>query len=922
MKWSSFFKPWNPAKGGRRLLKTLQRLKSEVQEVQRLISQWNQNHFSIPQAQELFLSLKQEVGLHGEAHIRIRACALLVWLSEKRCGETFLLFEEEKLWTIRFYPEQIFATLVLLEGFFAEQATGEGKTFSLLLAVFVKSFSCSQIHLLTANTYLAQRDTQFAQFLLEPFGISCATLQTSLSRKQKQALYHKQLLWGTLQDFIFDELQNFQVRSLEEQVSLRKECLFLDELDTVLIDEATLPFYLYHRTQKTQSSTHTPSSSLAVLQGIQEILVQQEKRIEEIWKAIDLELQKKPENPPFTKNLAYFLYLIHQGNPRHPRWFPFFQRYPQWVKPYLQNSVLFKTELLDTALWYQIQERYFRVFLTEKGEEFLKEHLGFDPYEILASSPFSSPSEESALEQKAQEALFLKDRLLFAHLFLEKDQHYFSEDQITVIENRTGRPHPQKKLKDGLHSALELKEYGHFQEKETLLAQSSLQNYLAPYPFFAGICGVAFPVQNELKQRYKKPLVPIPSHFPEIRQDFPTRCVATREEQENEVFALLQQAQEIGRPVLLGTRDTASCEYWAERLKAKGFCVQSLHAKNLNEESRILEQAGKAYQITVASKVAGRGTDIQIQNETCDFIARQCLKLIVQRLPAFSLLRLSGTLEKKLLEHYLPEYPQLKESLLEQDRFILRFGLAPPCGDSPPKILDFCPGLEVILVDFMDDLRSELQFRRRAGRQGAPGLSRVLLSLEDPLCRQDPQLLPGIPHFLKRLQDHQERLALQERERRECSICWDRTESLFHNLFYEIRHEFLETPYQGERFQSILPSAFLKDFSVLRERVPFCVLEILESWDRELHAFLEESEGLRRSSLFHFRPFEVHTRWLHEEFQEVLQRFWNVLQEIVQKGEEKSVYRRPPLSRSCERFLREMEGKKQDQRGNQERSEG
>lgn len=856
----------------------------QVQKIQEQSEIWEKcSSFSLlEKSRELQLRAKQN---EQEEALVIEACALVDLACRKRKGETVEILGKKRIWTLTFYPTQFFAALALLKEEVVEQSTGEGKTFSLMISAYVLSLFYPQLHIMTANTYLAERDFALYRFILEPLGVSCAYNGAHLSWREKQALYSNTILFGTVQDFGFDYLRNHLVRNPKDSLWHKQSCTLLDEVDSILLDEASTPLILCREYQRKFDFSQIIKMVQTLQEKQQEVIFFLLQKLKNNLNRFSKKTQIKTQH---QEKLFLIIYTIQLGDPKNKALYELLSQYQMLSQHYFKQFTSLRRSLEKNAqkdLYYKVNEEKMYVYLTEKGLEWLTETLGEDPYEIKPGK---------AENKRAREHIFLIDRLLTAFLLLKKDVHYILSNQdICLVDPLTGRKQEGKRLRFGIHNALRIKENIQTSKEEKVCGQITIQSYLNQYSFRSGTCGVAFPAQKEFDKNYQMRVIPIPTYRPEIRYDYPVLGYGTFSEKMNALISLLEQARSVGRPVLIGTRDILNCENIAHLLTQQNFSVQILSAKNTEIEHHVLSQAGAFAQITVATNVAGRGADIVVEKETLEKIAERYIQILKQEQNPPVLLKIYSLYEKTLLEESLTRQDQEWSCLEAKNGWEATSDSKKSREDF--HILDVAIGLETILVEVMEEMRIEEQFRRRAGRQGVPGVSRVLISLEDSLLNLNLSYVPGIVFQEEDLRKWQETLSQRNCEFRDLLMSFDHIYNFFRLRIYTFREELLQNKIhwstffspQWEEYWLVKEILLLKQETEKRteEELALCrkvIQEKQKAWaekwdslfretalrecDQWAESFIFEAEFSHQYAFYHQGPFDYYFRELERLF--------------------------------------------------------
>ncbi|MEG4313715.1 preprotein translocase subunit SecA [Pseudomonas sp. FIP_A4] len=531
--------------------------------------------------------------------------------------EAFAVCREagKRVMGMRHFDVQLIGGMTLHEGKIAEMRTGEGKTLVATLAVYLNALAGKGVHVVTVNDYLARRDANWMRPLYEFLGLSVGIVTPFQPPEEKRAAYAADITYGTNNEFGFDYLRDNMAFSLQEKNQRELNFAVIDEVDSILIDEARTPLII--------SGQSEDSSKL--YQQINALIPRLTQHIEE-------------EEGVVTQ----------EGH-------------------------------------FSIDEKSRQVELNEQGHQFIEEML--TQAGLLAEGESLYSAHNLGLLTHVYAGLR-------AHKLFHRNVEYIVQNnQVLLIDEHTGRTMPGRRLSEGLHQAIEAKEGLQIQPESQTLASTTFQNYFRLYKKLSGMTGTADTEAFEFMQIYGLPVMVIPTNKPLARKDFNDLVYLTQEEKFAAIIADIKECQGQGRPVLVGTATIESSEYVSQLLIKEGIEHQVLNAKYHEKEAEIIAQAGRPGAVTIATNMAGRGTDI--------------------------LLGGNWEVEVAKLENPTDEQvAQLKAEWQKRHQQVIEAG-----------------GLHVIASERHESRRIDNQLRGRAGRQGDPGSSRFYLSLEDNLMR-------------------------------------------------------------------------------------------------------------------------------------------------------------------------------------------
>lgn len=582
-------------------------------------------------------------------------------------------------WNMIHYDVQLIGGVVLHQGKIAEMATGEGKTLVSTLPAYLNALAGEGVHIVTVNDYLARRDQEWNGPIFEWLGITvdCIDKHQPNSEERRKA-YLADITYGTNNEFGFDYLRDNMVHSPEEMVQRKHHYAMVDEVDSVLIDDARTPLIISGPVAKgddQQYHIHKPR--------VQQLVQEQERIARNCLSEARKRFAEGDDDP---KGGGLYLYRAYRGLPKYSPLIKFLSEPGIKVKMqkaenyYLQDQMR-NMHIVDEGLLFQIDEKNNSVELTDKGiaaitksgedpDFFIMPDIGNKLAEIEKSE---MPNEEK-LKQKevllndyAQKAdrIHSVQQLLKAYTLFEKDVEYVVMDgAIKIVDEQTGRILEGRRYSDGLHQAIEAKESVKIEAATQTYATITLQNYFRMYHKLAGMTGTAETEASELWSIYKLDVVSIPTNLPMVRDDHNDLVYKTKREKYKSVIDEIEKLRNAGRPALVGTTSVEVSELLSRMLQQKKIQHNVLNAKQHAREAQIVAEAGLAGAVTIATNMAGRGTDIKLG-------------------------------------------PGVKEA----------------------------GGLAIIGTERHESRRVDRQLRGRAGRQGDPGTSQFYVSLEDDLMR-------------------------------------------------------------------------------------------------------------------------------------------------------------------------------------------
>ncbi len=619
-------------------------------------------------------------------------------------------------WDMIPYDVQLIGAVQLHRGQVAEMTTGEGKTLVATMPLYLNALAGRGAHLVTVNSYLAQRDAEWMGSIYRMLGLTvdCIDLYDPGS-PERRAAYHADITYGTNNEFGFDYLRDNMVHSLEQRVQRGHAYAIIDEVDSILIDEARTPLIISGPVSR---DTSTPFKKMAPVVGA---LYRKQSRLvgEMIAKAARL-LDSGGEDEYEAGEL---LLAAKRGGPKNKRLMKLFADEPAVVKlvekveaDYMRDKRLHE---IDELLLFAMDEKGSAVHLSDAGldelspgepEAFvvpdLSETMGEiqDDEELPVDAKREKIAElESEYADKSQK-IHVIHQLLKAYTLFRKDERYIvgEDGSIVIVDEFTGRQMPGRRWSDGLHQAVEAKEGVEIRGETQTLATITIQNYFRMYDKLAGMTGTAETEETEFHQIYNLDVAVIPTNRPIARDDRDDLIFRTKREKYTAIMDEVERLNRLDLPVLVGTTNVEVSETLSRMLKRRGLRHNVLNAKQHQRESEIVAEAGRPGAVTIATNMAGRGTDIKLGEGVTGS-------------------RTIGWARERDLdpESLAPADPVRYEDL----------------ADKPGDYVIEEGGLHILGSERHEARRIDRQLRGRAGRQGDPGASQFFLSLEDDLMR-------------------------------------------------------------------------------------------------------------------------------------------------------------------------------------------
>ena len=601
------------------------------------------------------------------------AFAMVKETCKRMCGSSWSVAGRDQTWEMIPYDVQIVGGIILHRGNVAEMKTGEGKTLVAAFPIYLNALTGRGVHLITVNDYLAQRDAEWMGEIYKRLGLSVGYILNNMTPDQRRENYNCDITYGTNNEFGFDYLRDNMALQKEDQVQREYAYAIVDEVDSVLIDEARTPLII---SGAVDAPVDTSFNDLRPL--VQNLVRKQNSLVASIVSEAE-ELMNEGKD----HDAGYKFLQALRGMPKHPKVMKVFQEAGSKKLAHQVESEFMRDKKLhevDDDLFFSIDEKTHVIDITEKGrntlapdnpEVFIIPDLGemlhdIDNNEKIPESDRGQEKDKAhQLHADRSGKIHNMTQLLRAYTLYEKDVEYVVQDgRVQIVDEFTGRILAGRRYSDGLHQALETKENVTVERETQTLATITIQNYFRMYDKLAGMTGTAATEAEEFGAIYNLDVLSIPTHRTVIRDDRDDLIFKTTREKYNAVVEEISRCHQTGQPTLVGTISVEVSELLSRMLKRKGIPHNVLNAKQHKGEAEIVARAGQRGAVTIATNMAGRGTDIKL-------------------------------------------------------------------GDGIKEL----GGLHIIGTERHESRRIDLQLRGRAGRQGDAGSSVFYLSLEDDLMR-------------------------------------------------------------------------------------------------------------------------------------------------------------------------------------------
>lgn len=598
----------------------------------------------------------------------------------KDSGFTYEFMGQHSKWEMVPYDVQLIGGVVLHQGRIAEMATGEGKTLVATMPMYLNALAGKGVHLVTVNDYLAKRDAQWMKPIYDYLGITVGSIQSNMDNEERKRIYNCDITYGTNNEFGFDYLRDNMVIEYTHMVQREHWYSIVDEVDSVLIDEARTPLIISGPVGKASDQKFDEMNP-----RVKRLVDAQSHLINKITQEASELLAKNTKED--TEKAGVLLLRASRGLPKHKKLLKLMQE-PEYQTLKKNTELLYlrdhasRMHEIDDELFYTIDEKNHQIDITEKGRElitssqegpemFVIPDIATEQSAIEGNDKFTAEEKRLKVDElnilyaERSDRIHTVTQLLRAYSLYEIDVEYVIQDnKVQIVDEFTGRILEGRRYSEGLHQAIEAKENVKVERDTQTLATITLQNYFRLYKKLAGMTGTAETEASEFEKIYKLDCVVIPTNRPITRDDRDDMIYKTRKEKYTAMINDIQTELKNGRAVLVGTTNVEVSELLSKMLKRTGVPHNVLNAKQHQKEAEIVANAGKKGALTIATNMAGRGTDIKL------------------------------------------------------DADVKKNG-----------------GLAIIGSERHDARRIDRQLRGRSGRQGDPGSSQFYISLEDDLMR-------------------------------------------------------------------------------------------------------------------------------------------------------------------------------------------
>jgi|WetSurMetagenome_2_1015567.scaffolds.fasta_scaffold02431_3 preprotein translocase subunit SecA len=613
------------------------------------------------------------------------------------------------------FDVQVMGAAVLHQGKIAEMKTGEGKTQVSVLAAYLNALTGKGVHVVTVNDYLARRDSEWMGRIHAFLGLTVGCLDTTEpGTPERRQAYECDITYGTNNEYGFDYLRDNMASSPAQLVQRELNFAIIDEVDNILVDEARTPLIISGPVTKSNREYEE------LKPRVERLVSAQSQEVQKVLNEIEPLIGKEGKE----YELGYKLLVVKRGAPKNKKLNKLLKeegvsKYMKQVETdYLREKKLYE---IDEELYYTIDESGHSAEMTEKGRTLVSQSnpdffVVPDLSELLHkidTDASLSPLEKSEKREEMHRAhaerserIHCVSQLLRAYSLFELDVDYVVQDgQILIVDEFTGRILHGRRWSEGLHQAVEAKEGVKIAGENQTLATITFQNFFKMYAKVSGMTGTALTEAGEFNEIYKLDVVSIPTYRPMQRVDHEDEIYRTHREKYNAVVKEITEMNKAGRPVLVGTTSIEKSELLSKLLLRAGIQHEVLNAKQHAREAQIVAQAGRLGAVTIATNMAGRGTDIVLGG---NFEANANNELFKEGI----------AVEDLTLDEKRKRYAKLYKQLEEEHAKVVELG-----------------GLHIVGTERHEARRIDNQLRGRSGRQGDPGSSKFFLSLDDDLMR-------------------------------------------------------------------------------------------------------------------------------------------------------------------------------------------
>ena len=661
--------------------------------------------------------------------------------------QTLRIYDREREFGFEVTDEQILAGLLMYQGNVVEMNSGEGKTIAAAFPIVLHAAQGRTVHVITANDYLAGRDAEWLAPVFESLGLSVSAVMEVMGESERRIAYGKSIIYGALREFGFDFMRDNLKLSSAEVVQRGLDVAVIDEVDHALIDEANIPLII------AGGAGAIPKIPAKLRTTVEHLVEQQRSAVS----SLEIEMGGLV---PCSDARQLILAKLYLADPDSTVLRQELSADPKGLKRVLRTISEYRVdeeyECLTRDLHYWIDNDGRSLCLTEKGQDFVESCLGpvFEDSDLLgrlstsySDNGLSLASRRKELDElhrqlaRTQNRMHQVLRMIWGYALLKKDVDYLvRDDQVVLIDKYTGRGRPDTRYHFGLQAAVEIKEGVPVQPEHEVLGQISVQGFISQYSTVCGMTGTAMSSKKEFQSTYGLDVISVAPNKHVKRKDFQPRMYFSKR---NKLEAMLEEVrfcQLIGRPVLIGTHSIDECDAISQLLATDGIDHNILNAANDLEEDQIIRESGLLGSVTVATDMAGRGTDIVLEAGSDQQITNNYIDLLEHLLDegvGIITLKCPTNEAAKILLSAVSASNLRYEILTTNKKHGIEVVLQARDVSAHGRVIDmdFGLGLLVIGAEVSDNARVDRQLMGRSGRQGAFGTSQFFLSAEDSLLK-------------------------------------------------------------------------------------------------------------------------------------------------------------------------------------------
>ncbi len=573
------------------------------------------------------------------AELLPEAFAVVKNAARRLFGQTFTVCDHEMVWDMIHFDVQLIGGISLHDNKISEMATGEGKTLVATLPLYLNALTGRNCQLVTVNDYLAKRDSEWMGCIFKFLGLTVGCIQNSMDPALRREMYNRDITYGTSSEYGFDYLRdNGMATRKESQVQRDHYYCIIDEVDQVLVDEARTPLIISGPAQ-VQREMPFPKMKPTIERLVKQQNTLCNRLVAEARKELNGAEEENEDDDDLMESYSKLL-QVKQGSPKNKQFLRLMEKgrirkgFDKFDLEMGSDNNKSQFYALKEELYYVIDEKGHQADLTEKGRQYLRPDdddafvlpdLPSIYIEVDGNSSLNDEEKKKAkadaqdhFEQTSEDIHCISQLLRAYSLYVRDDQYIIKDGKVIIVDENTGRVMPGRRWSDGLHQAVEAKEGVTIERESKTYATITIQNYFRMYDKLAGMTGTAETEANEFRDIYDLSVMVIPANRPIVRDDQHDTIYKTRREKYNAVIEEIREAHGRGQPVLVGTVSVEASEVLSRMLKRTNIAHNVLNAKFHAQEADIIVRAGQRGAVTIATNMAGRGTDIKLGEGIAD----------------------------------------------------------------------------------------------------------------------------------------------------------------------------------------------------------------------------------------------------------------------------------------------------------------